>query len=282
MLPFTHILVHLFDLHPPHPLFTGFPPTHTYACRHGHGVYEVIDPRVVANAEAGGGTFFIAYEADPSDSGKIHSNVRQKWMDGDEETTTLMSQFATITDDFKTAVEAGDMGRVSSLMADNFALRTFIIGLLNRLFNATRTYFALRRSNASNASNACLFEWCIRRSWMSSVHVFRPSPIAHLPSPISHLRTGTLTTYTCTYIKLYIYTPHSYTHTCSSCSPRSPHLRRPCFGCNQSPHDRHRPGQRRGGQVPRERRVRRRVLRHGQGGAAAGVVRERGICLLGD
>jgi hypothetical protein len=178
VLPFTHILVHLFDLHPPHPLFTGFPPTHTYACRHGHGVYEVIDPRVVANAEAGGGTFFIAYEADPSDSGKIHSNVRQKWMDGDEETTTLMSQFATITDDFKTAVEAGDMGRVSSLMADNFALRTFIIGLLNRVFNATRTYSALRRSNASNASNACLFERFIRRSWMISVHVFRPSPIS--------------------------------------------------------------------------------------------------------
>ena len=111
------------SLHPPHPFFTYSHP-HTYSCRHGHGVYEVIDPRVVANAEAGGGTFFIAYEADPSDSGKIHSNVRQKWMDGDEETTKLMSQFATITDDFRTAVEAGDMGRVSSLMADNFALRT--------------------------------------------------------------------------------------------------------------------------------------------------------------
>ena len=43
----------------------------------GHGVYKRLPSSYVDNLP-----LFIAYENDPSDSGKIHSTVRQQWNDG--------------------------------------------------------------------------------------------------------------------------------------------------------------------------------------------------------
>merc|ERR1712084_17776 len=63
-----------------------------YMSQHGHGDYarlpeDVFDWLCTL-------PFFIAYEADPSDSGKIHSNVRSRWDLGDAEVVEGMKHFA--------------------------------------------------------------------------------------------------------------------------------------------------------------------------------------------
>ncbi|XP_078389149.1 glucuronokinase with putative uridyl pyrophosphorylase isoform X4 [Cetorhinus maximus] len=42
--------------------------------------------------------FWLAYMRDPSDSGKIHSNVRQQWLNGDSDVVAAMKTFAELTD----------------------------------------------------------------------------------------------------------------------------------------------------------------------------------------
>uniref|UniRef100_A0A4W3GXF7 Glucuronokinase with putative uridyl pyrophosphorylase n=2 Tax=Callorhinchus milii TaxID=7868 RepID=A0A4W3GXF7_CALMI len=42
--------------------------------------------------------FWLAYLGDPSDSGKIHSNVRQRWLNGDSDVVAAMKAFAELTD----------------------------------------------------------------------------------------------------------------------------------------------------------------------------------------
>uniref|UniRef100_A0A8C7WDH4 Glucuronokinase with putative uridyl pyrophosphorylase n=1 Tax=Oncorhynchus mykiss TaxID=8022 RepID=A0A8C7WDH4_ONCMY len=42
--------------------------------------------------------FWLAYLSDPSDSGRIHSNVRQRWLNGEAEVVEAMKSFAGLTD----------------------------------------------------------------------------------------------------------------------------------------------------------------------------------------
>uniref|UniRef100_A0A673Y6T8 Glucuronokinase with putative uridyl pyrophosphorylase n=1 Tax=Salmo trutta TaxID=8032 RepID=A0A673Y6T8_SALTR len=42
--------------------------------------------------------FWLAYLSDPSDSGRIHSNVRQRWLNGEAEVVEAMKSFAALTD----------------------------------------------------------------------------------------------------------------------------------------------------------------------------------------
>ena len=43
--------------------------------------------------------FWLAYLSDPSDSGRIHSNIRQRWLSGTPSHLTLHGQFLKGEDD---------------------------------------------------------------------------------------------------------------------------------------------------------------------------------------
>ena len=49
--------------------------------RDGHGSYERLDITKLTASKP----FWLAYCAISKDSGKVHSNVRQRWLQGDEE-----------------------------------------------------------------------------------------------------------------------------------------------------------------------------------------------------
>ncbi|KAL0973053.1 hypothetical protein UPYG_G00198280 [Umbra pygmaea] len=68
-------------------------------------------------------TFWLAYLNDPSDSGRIHSNVRQRWLNGETEVVEAMKSFAELTDQARTALQGKDWSRLGQLMDDNFELR---------------------------------------------------------------------------------------------------------------------------------------------------------------
>uniref|UniRef100_A0AAR2K863 Glucuronokinase with putative uridyl pyrophosphorylase n=1 Tax=Pygocentrus nattereri TaxID=42514 RepID=A0AAR2K863_PYGNA len=44
-------------------------------------------------------TFWLGYLGDPSDSGRIHSNVRQRWLNGETDVVEAMKRFAELTDE---------------------------------------------------------------------------------------------------------------------------------------------------------------------------------------
>eukprot|EP00040_Diaphanoeca_grandis_P030246 m.178400 g.178400 ORF g.178400 m.178400 type:complete len:622 (-) comp31938_c0_seq1:184-2049(-) len=82
----------------------------------GHGVYEPLLPKELP-------PFYLAYLADPSDSGQIHNNVRNRFDAGDQEAREGMKKFANIAERGKTAFAQGDVAALADLMDENFALR---------------------------------------------------------------------------------------------------------------------------------------------------------------
>ncbi|XP_030077510.1 glucuronokinase 1 isoform X3 [Microcaecilia unicolor] len=70
--------------------------------------------------------FWLAYLRDPSDSGTIHSNVRQRWLNGDTKVVEAMRSFSELTDLAKQALESQDWTELATLMDKNFELRRSI------------------------------------------------------------------------------------------------------------------------------------------------------------
>ncbi|HIE52950.1 MAG TPA: hypothetical protein EYP85_14455 [Armatimonadetes bacterium] len=87
----------------------------------GHGHYEPLDPGLLPD-------LFLAYISEPTESGKIHSDVRFRWEQGDEEVREAMRTFALYTDEARTALQHRDYERLAQLMDANFDLRRQIFG----------------------------------------------------------------------------------------------------------------------------------------------------------
>ncbi|XP_016379465.1 glucuronokinase 1-like [Sinocyclocheilus rhinocerous] len=67
--------------------------------------------------------FWLAYLGNPSDSGRIHSNVRQRWLNGESAVVEAMKSFAELTDQARAAFQCKDWPRLAQLMDENFELR---------------------------------------------------------------------------------------------------------------------------------------------------------------
>jgi glucuronokinase len=87
----------------------------------GYGRYERLDTALLP-------PMYLAYVIDPSDSGKIHSDVRRRWNEGDPTVRQAMCTFAGFADEGRTALERSDYGTFSGLMDKAFALRREIFG----------------------------------------------------------------------------------------------------------------------------------------------------------
>jgi glucuronokinase len=87
----------------------------------GYGEYQRLDTRLLP-------PLFLAYVRNPSDSGKFHSDVRRRWLNGEPEVRRAMETFASFADTGKTALEAGDYATISALMHEAFQLRRKIFG----------------------------------------------------------------------------------------------------------------------------------------------------------
>jgi glucuronokinase len=97
-----------------------------FMTEHGHGRYEQM-PRDMFEWVASL-PLFLAYESDPSDSGKIHSTVRARWDAKEPEVLEAMGHFAELTVKAREAVEAKDQGALADLMDENFDTRRRIYG----------------------------------------------------------------------------------------------------------------------------------------------------------
>ncbi|XP_056139075.1 glucuronokinase with putative uridyl pyrophosphorylase [Lampris incognitus] len=82
----------------------------------GYGEYVSLDMSSLP-------TFWLGYLSDPSDSGRIHSNVRQRWLNGEPVVVDAMKSFAELTDQARTALQDKDWNKLAQLMDQNFELR---------------------------------------------------------------------------------------------------------------------------------------------------------------
>ncbi|CAJ0854803.1 1957_t:CDS:2 [Entrophospora sp. SA101] len=94
----------------------------------GYGIYKRIDINLLPKY------LWIAYECNPSSSGRIHSNIRKRYDSGDQEVITTMKELSNITEEAyellndKTISSSKKSLEFSILMTKNFNYRLKIFG----------------------------------------------------------------------------------------------------------------------------------------------------------
>ncbi|KAJ3051808.1 hypothetical protein HK097_007174 [Rhizophlyctis rosea] len=88
----------------------------------GYGDYERIPVESLPKG------LWLAYIAQPEDSGKVHSNVKAKFQAGDAEVISAMKQFAALAQQARDALISRNFGIIPSLMNQNFDLRRKLYG----------------------------------------------------------------------------------------------------------------------------------------------------------
>ncbi|XP_057791708.1 glucuronokinase 1-like [Salvia miltiorrhiza] len=87
----------------------------------GHGNYMPMDLDLLP-------PLYLIYAENPSDSGKMHSTVRQRWLNGDEFIISSMEKVANIALEGRTALIEKDYAKLAALMNQNFDLRREMFG----------------------------------------------------------------------------------------------------------------------------------------------------------
>jgi len=104
-------------------VYMDFDPTSFEA--KGHGVYERL---TASQLHAALPLLWLAYSGEPSDSGAIHSDVKQRWRNGDSDAVDGMSSIAAVAAKAREAIRLGDASECRRLMAENFRLRRKLFG----------------------------------------------------------------------------------------------------------------------------------------------------------
>jgi glucuronokinase len=89
----------------------------------GHGRYTRLDSSKLPN-------LYIAFRRNLAEGTEVvHNDLRFRWDRGDSDVHTAMQGFATLTDEFRSAMESGDTSRIATIMNDNFDLRRSIVNI---------------------------------------------------------------------------------------------------------------------------------------------------------
>ncbi|KAL5793268.1 hypothetical protein ACOSP7_001862 [Xanthoceras sorbifolium] len=87
----------------------------------GHGIYTPMDINLLP-------PLHLIYAENPSDSGKVHSTVRQRWLNGDGFIISSMKEVANIAAEGQTAILEKNYSKLAELMNRNFDLRRSMFG----------------------------------------------------------------------------------------------------------------------------------------------------------
>ncbi|KAK7845220.1 glucuronokinase 1 [Quercus suber] len=82
----------------------------------GRGIYTPMDISLLP-------PLHLIYAENPSDSGKVHSTVRQRWLNGDEFIISSMQEVANLAKEGRIALLEKDYSKLAKLMNRNFDLR---------------------------------------------------------------------------------------------------------------------------------------------------------------
>lgn len=86
------------------------------------GLYEYIDEKLLP-------PLYVAYNTDNGgESGKVHSNVRQRWTAGEPAVVEGMANIASLVDKALVCLRSNDVATLATLIDNNFALRRQLYG----------------------------------------------------------------------------------------------------------------------------------------------------------
>ncbi len=95
----------------------------TFMEKHGHGIYEPLDPSLLP-------PLYIAYRTDLSEvSGVFHNNIRARWEAGDESVISAMRRVASLALEGRWCLVSGNHKRLGELINENFDVRASIYQL---------------------------------------------------------------------------------------------------------------------------------------------------------
>ncbi|UCF36020.1 MAG: hypothetical protein JSU96_14525 [Acidobacteriota bacterium] len=127
---------------------------------------------------------YIAYRRDLSQiSGVYHSNLRQRWEEGDPTVVEAMKEFAAITEAGRTCLLSGDKRGFSELMDRNFNLRAQLVKLdpanvemieLARSFGVSAKYAGSGGAIVGVCEDDQTFEQMREAFELKGCEVFRP------------------------------------------------------------------------------------------------------------
>lgn len=92
-----------------------------YMDKFGYGKYTPMDVSLLPNLH-------LVYAENPSDSGKVHSTVRQRWLDGDQFIRSSIEKVADMAAEGTQALLEKDLLKFAELMNRNFDLRRSMFG----------------------------------------------------------------------------------------------------------------------------------------------------------
>uniref|UniRef100_A0A0D3HJM8 Methylthioribose-1-phosphate isomerase n=1 Tax=Oryza barthii TaxID=65489 RepID=A0A0D3HJM8_9ORYZ len=121
----------------------------------GHGVYTPLDINLLP-------PLHLIYADNPSDSGKVHSTVRQRWLDGEEFIISSMEEVARLALDGRKALLDKNYRELARLMNRNFDLRRQmfgddVIGTVNiKMVEAARSVGAAAKFTGSGGAVVAL------------------------------------------------------------------------------------------------------------------------------
>ncbi|KAL9246572.1 hypothetical protein vseg_020090 [Gypsophila vaccaria] len=87
----------------------------------GHGIYTPMDISLLP-------PLYLIYAENPSDSGKMHSTVKQRWLDGDQFIRSTMTEVANVAVEGRQALLDRNYAKLALLMNRNFDLRRKMFG----------------------------------------------------------------------------------------------------------------------------------------------------------
>ncbi|PIA44094.1 hypothetical protein AQUCO_01700009v1 [Aquilegia coerulea] len=87
----------------------------------GHGIYTPMDTSLLP-------PLHLIYAENPSDSGKVHSNVRKRWLDGEEFIISSMKEVANLALEGRSALLEENYTKFAELINRNFDLRRLMFG----------------------------------------------------------------------------------------------------------------------------------------------------------
>ena len=88
----------------------------------GHGIYTVMSPKLLP-------PLYLAYNTNAAgDSGKVHSDVRKRYLEGDTFIAESMQALGALADKLKEALVTGDHDAIPALLRENFRIRRSVYG----------------------------------------------------------------------------------------------------------------------------------------------------------
>ncbi|KAK9152413.1 hypothetical protein Syun_010722 [Stephania yunnanensis] len=87
----------------------------------GYGMYAPMDISLLP-------PLYLIYAENPSDSGKVHSTVRKRWLDGDEFIISTMNKVSDIALEGRDVLLEKNYSKLAALMNQNFDLRRVMFG----------------------------------------------------------------------------------------------------------------------------------------------------------